>query len=98
VNTGAITSASSAASSATQAAEDVARQQQAAARQNQASVFTVQVLSFGSEQLAPSRDGASRAPAPGYNPNSPVQVLGAGALDEQAKQQLTEEERGQLTL
>lgn len=98
VNTGAITSASSAASSATQAAEDVARQQQAAARQNQASVFTVQVLSFGSEQLTPSRDGASRAAAPGYNPNSPVQVLGAGALDEQAKQQLTEEERGQLTL
>lgn len=98
VNTGAITSASSAASSATQAAEDVARQQQAAARQNQASVFTVQVLSFGNEQLAPNRDGASRAPATGYNPNSPVQVLGAGALDEQAKQQLTEEERGQLTL
>ncbi|MFJ2537426.1 filamentous haemagglutinin family protein [Pseudomonas sp. NPDC087614] len=98
VNTGAITSASSAASSATQAAEDVARQQQAASRQNQASVFTVQVLSFGNEQLAPSRDGASRASAPGYNPNSPVQVLGAGALDEQAKQQLTEEERGQLTL
>lgn len=98
VNTGAITSASSAASSATQAAEDVARQQQAAARQNQASVFTVQVLSFGNEQLAPSRDGASRAPTPGYNPNSPVQVLGAGALDEQAKQQLSEEERGQLTL
>ncbi|TKJ71361.1 hemagglutinin [Pseudomonas koreensis] len=98
VNTGAITSASSAASTATQAAEDVARQQQAASRQNQASVFTVQVLSFGNEQLAPSRDGASRVPAPGYNPNSPVQVLGAGALDEQAKQQLTEEERGQLTL
>ena len=98
VNTGAITSASSAASSATQAAEDVARQQQAASRQNQASVFTVQVLSFGNEQLAPSRDGASRAPASGYNPDSPVQVLGAGALDEQAKQQLTEEERGQLTL
>ncbi|KHA70340.1 hemagglutinin [Pseudomonas chlororaphis] len=98
VNTGAITSASSAASSATQAAEDVARQQQAASRQNQASVFTVQVLSFGNEQLAPSRDGASRAPTPGYNPNSPVQVLGAGALDDQAKQQLTEEERGQLTL
>ncbi|WP_202368407.1 filamentous haemagglutinin family protein [Pseudomonas sp. MWU318] len=98
VNTGAITSASSAASSATQAAEDVARQQQAAARQNQASVFTVQVLSFGNEQLAPTRDGASRAPASGYNPNSPVQVLGAGVLDEQAKQQLTEEEGGQLTL
>lgn len=98
VNTGAITSASSAASSATQAAEDVARQQQAASRQNQASVFTVQVLSFGSEQLAPTRDGASRAPEAGYNPNSPVQVLGAGALDESARQRLTEEERGSLTL
>jgi hypothetical protein len=98
VNTGAITSASSAASSATQAAEDVARQQQAASRQNQASVFTVQVLSFGSEQLAPTRDGASRVPEAGYNPNSPVQVLGAGALDESARQRLTEEERGSLTL
>lgn len=98
VNTGAITSASSAASSATQAAEDVARQQQAASRQNQASVFTVQVLSFGSEQLAPTRDGASRAPEAGYNPNSPVQVLGAGALDESARQRLTEDERGSLTL
>ncbi|MHC8339674.1 filamentous haemagglutinin family protein [Pseudomonas sp. HLT2-19-2] len=98
VNTGAITSASSAATSATQAAEDMSRQQQAASRKNQASVFTVQVLSFGSEQLAPSRDGASRAPSPAYNPDSPVQVLGAGALDESARQRLTEEERGNLTL
>lgn len=98
VNTGAITSASSAATSATQAAEDMSRQQQAASRKNQASVFTVQVLSFGAEQLAPNRDGASRAPAPAYNPDSPVQVLGAGALDESARQRLTEEERGNLTL
>jgi len=98
VNTGAITSASSAASSATQAAEDVARQQQAAARQNQASVFSVQVLSFGSEQLAPTRDGASRAVVPVYNPDSPVQVLGAGTLDERARAQLTDEERGNLAL
>lgn len=98
VNTGAITSASSAATSATQAAEDMSRQQQAASRKNQASVFTVQVLSFGSEQLAPTRDGASRAPSPAYNPDSPVQVLGAGALDESARQRLTEEERGNLTL
>ncbi|WHS58318.1 filamentous hemagglutinin family protein [Pseudomonas sp. G2-4] len=98
VNTGAITSASSAASSATQAAEDVARQQQNAARQNQASVFTVQVVSFGSEQLAPSRDGASRETPRAYDPASPVQVLGAGPLDEQARQRLTEEERGRLSL
>ena len=98
VNTGAITSASSAASSATQAAEDVARQQQNAARQNQASVFTVQVVSFGSEQLAPTRDGASREAPRAYDPASPVQVLGAGPLDEQARQRLTEEERGRLSL
>ncbi|WP_439125709.1 MAG: filamentous hemagglutinin family protein [Pseudomonas rhizophila] len=98
VNTGAITSASSAASSATQAAEDVARQQQNAARQNQASVFTVQVVSFGSEQLAPSRDGASRDTPRAYDPASPVQVLGAGPLDEQTRQRLTEEERGRLSL
>lgn len=98
VNTGAITSASSAASSATQAAEDVARQQQNAARQNQASVFTVQVVSFGSEQLAPSRDGASREAPRAYDPTSPVQVLGAGSLDEQSRQRLTEEERGRLSL
>ncbi|OLF54046.1 filamentous hemagglutinin family protein [Pseudomonas chlororaphis] len=97
VNTGAITSASSAASSATQAAEDVARQQQAASRQNLPSVFTVQVLSFGQERLAPTQDGASRA-NPTYNPDSPVQVLGAGPLSDQARQQLTEEERRQLTL
>ncbi|MCQ2995418.1 filamentous hemagglutinin family protein [Pseudomonas syringae] len=97
VNTGAITAASSAASSASQAAEDVMRQQQSNSRQNMPSVFTVQVLSFGQEQLAPTRDGAIRA-APAYNPNSPVQVLGAGQLSETAQQQLTEEERGNLTL
>ncbi|WP_448632664.1 MULTISPECIES: filamentous haemagglutinin family protein [Pseudomonas fluorescens group] len=98
VNTGAITSASAAATSATQAAEDVTRQQQNAARQNQASVFTVQVVSFGSEQLVPSRDGASREAPRAYDPASPVQVLGAGPLDEQTRQRLTEEERGRLSL
>ncbi|HDQ7429027.1 TPA: filamentous hemagglutinin family protein, partial [Pseudomonas aeruginosa] len=96
VNTGALTSASAAASSATQAAEDVSRQQQAAARQRMPSVITVQVLGFGNERLEPSRDGASRSP--GYNPDSAVQVLGAGALGEQARSQLTDEERGNLTL
>ncbi len=97
VNTGAITSASAAATSASQAAEDVMRQQQTTARQGMPSVFSVQVLSFGQEQLAPSRDGASRS-TPAYNPNSPVQVLGAGPLSESAQQQLTEEERGNLML
>ncbi|MGE8150376.1 filamentous hemagglutinin family protein [Pseudomonas vancouverensis] len=100
VNTGAITSASSAATSASMAADDVARQQQAAARKNQPSIVTVQVLGFGGEPLTPSSDGASRAPTPTptYNPDSPVQVLGAGTLDDRARAQLTEEERGRLTL
>ncbi|MFJ4142615.1 filamentous haemagglutinin family protein [Pseudomonas sp. NPDC089734] len=97
VNTGAISAASSAASSASQAAEDVMRQQQSASRQNMPSVFTVQVLSFGQEQLVPGRDDASRS-VPAYNPESPVKVLGAGPLSEEARQQLTEEERGQLML
>ncbi|RRY53747.1 filamentous hemagglutinin N-terminal domain-containing protein [Pseudomonas aeruginosa] len=96
VNTGALTSASAAASSATQAAEDVSRQQQAAARQRMPSVITVQVLGFGNARLEPSRDGASRSP--GYNPDSAGQVLGAGALGEQARSQLTDEERGNLIL
>ncbi|MBF3058073.1 hypothetical protein HKW74_21595, partial [Pseudomonas aeruginosa] len=60
------------------------------------SVITVQVLGFGNERLEPSRDGASRSP--GYNPDSAVQVLGAGALGEQARSQLTDEERGNLIL
>lgn len=100
VNTGAIASASAAASSASQAAEDVGRQQQAASRQRQPSVITVQVLGFGAERLVPGQDGASLNPQyrPQYNRQSPVQVLGAGALDERARAQLTEEERGNLLL
>ncbi|NIE73425.1 filamentous hemagglutinin N-terminal domain-containing protein [Pantoea sp. Ap-967] len=96
VNTGAIASASAAASSATQAAEEVGRQQQAAARQRQPSVITVRVLGFGGERLVPGQDGASLNPQ--YNRQSPVQVLGAGQLDERARGELTEEERGNLLL
>lgn len=96
VNTGAIASASAAASSASQAAEEAGRQQQAASRQRQPSVITVQVLGFGGERLVPGQDGASLNPQ--YNRQSPVQVLGAGTLDERAKAQLTEEERGNLLL
>ncbi|WP_416773231.1 filamentous hemagglutinin family protein [Pseudomonas sp. RHF3.3-3] len=96
INTGAMTAASSAGAAASQAAEDAARQQQQAAKQDRPSVFTVEVLGFGSEPVTPSRDSASHTPA--YNPDSPVQVLGAGPLSEQARLRLTEEERGNLTL
>lgn len=96
VNTGAMTSASAAGSAASQAAEDAARNQQAAAKQGRASIVTVEVLGFGSEPVQRQREEASRAP--GYDPDSPVQVLGAGPLSDQARARLTDEERGQLTL
>ncbi|MGA4636023.1 filamentous hemagglutinin family protein [Pseudomonas solani] len=96
VNTGALSSASSAASSASDAAEGVARDQQAASRQRQPSIFTVQVLGFGNERVEPTNEGASRTPA--YDPGSSVQVLGAGQLDDQARNQLTPEEQRNLTL
>ncbi len=96
VNTGAMSSASAAGSAASQAAEDAARNQQAAAKQGRASIVTVEVLGFGSEPVQRQREEASRTP--GYNPDSPVQVLGAGPLSEQARARLTDEERGQLTL
>ncbi|KAF0866351.1 filamentous haemagglutinin family protein [Pseudomonas sp. LD120] len=96
VNTGAMTSASAAGSAASQAAQDAARNQQAAAKQGRASIVTVEVLGFGSEPVQRQHEEASRAP--GYNPDSPVQVLGAGPLSDQARARLTDEERGQLTL
>lgn len=96
INTSAMTSASAAGSAASQAAQDATRNQQAASRQGQASIVTVEVLGFGSEQVQRPREEASQAPA--YNPDSPVQVLGAGPLNEQARARLTEEERKQLTL
>ncbi|MFS1286441.1 filamentous hemagglutinin family protein [Pseudomonas piscis] len=96
INTGAMTSASAAGSAASQAAQDAVRNQQATARQGRASIVTVEVLGFGSEQVQRPREEANQAPA--YNPDSPVQVLGAGPLNEQARARLTEEERKQLTL
>jgi len=93
VNTGALTSASLAASTATQVVDEVVRQ---GSSQRRPSVFSVQVLGFGDERLEPSREEARRAP--GYRPTSSVQVLGAGQLDERAMDQLTEEERGRLSL
>ena len=96
VNTGAMSSASAAGAAASQAAEDAARSQQAASRQGRASIVTVEVLSFGSEPV--QRQPQEQQKTSGYNPNSPVQVLGAGPLSEQARARLTDEERKQITL
>ena len=96
VNTGAISSASSAGAAAAQAADSAARSQQAAARQARASIVTVEVLSFGSEPV--QSDVQQTLKTTGYNPNSPVQVLGAGPLSEHAQASLTDEERRQISL
>ena len=96
VNTNAMSSASAAGAAASQAAEDAARSQQAAARQSRASIVTVEVLSFGSEPV--QREPQEEPKTSGYNPNSPVQVLGAGPLSEQARARLTDEERKQISL
>ena len=94
VNTSAMSSASAAGAAASQAAEDAARNQQAAAKQGRASIVTVEVLSFGSEPVP--REPQQKTS--GYNPDSPVQVLGAGPLSEQARARLTDEERQQISL
>lgn len=96
VNTGAMSSASAAGAAASQAAEDAARSQQAAARQGRPSIMTVEVLSLGTEPLP--QTPAPQQKTSGYNPNSPVQVLGAGPLSEQARARLTDEERKQISL
>ncbi|MCM2364646.1 filamentous haemagglutinin family protein [Pseudomonas sp. SR18] len=96
VNTGAMSSASAAGAAASQAAEDAARSQQAAAKQSRASIVTVEVLSFGSEPVQRGPEDGQKTSA--YNPNSPVQVLGAGPLSEQARARLTDEERKQISL
>ncbi|MDR0280255.1 MAG: filamentous hemagglutinin family protein [Paucimonas sp.] len=96
VNTNAMASASAAANSATQAAEQVGRQQQDAARQRAPSIFSVRVLGFGDERLPGGEAGANRAPLD--DRQSSVQVLGTGALDEQARARLTEGERSNLVL
>ncbi|MGK9418671.1 filamentous hemagglutinin family protein [Pseudomonas cedrina] len=96
VNTGAMSSASAAGAAASQAAEDAARSQQAAAKQGRPSIMTVEVLSLGSEPLP--REAQPQPKNSSYNPDSPVQVLGAGPLSEQARARLTDEERKQISL
>ncbi|ASV37981.1 hemagglutinin [Pseudomonas sp. NS1(2017)] len=96
INTSAMSSASAAGAAASQAAEDAARSQQAASRQGRPSIMTVEVLSLGSEPLP--QEPAPAQKTSGYNPDSPVQVLGAGPLSEQARARLTDEERKQISL
>ncbi len=105
VNVGALTNASAAAAQATMAAQDVMQRERASARQALPSVFTVRVLGFGDEAPAPApapAGGASSAPAAPaqrsvrYDPASPFQMLGQGALDAAQLAKLTPAERARL--
>jgi filamentous hemagglutinin family protein len=93
VNIGALNAASAAANAVTKAVDDVSRQQQDDARNKMPSVISVQVLGFGDGTGAIDDKERRRR----YDPNSPVQVLGAGQLSMRAKDQLTPEERARLT-
>lgn len=93
VNVGALTSASQAAGSAVQAAEQVSRQ----AQRNQPSTISVEILGYGDERLE-AGGGATATTAAGYRYDSQVQVLGAGPLSPQSREQLTPEERDRLSL
>lgn len=91
VNVGALTSAAAAAGAVSKVAQDMSKQQQNDALGKQPSIISVQVLGFGDGSTSIQRSGS------GYNPNSPVQILGAGALSDARKKSLTEAERRQLS-
>ncbi|WP_447990693.1 filamentous haemagglutinin family protein [Achromobacter spanius] len=97
VNTGALTSASTAATSAVNAAQESVQRNQDRARQNQPSIINVQILGFGQEPVsdgAPPLQRDSRVDnASAYRPNNMVQVVGDGALTSAQLEKLSTEER-----
>jgi filamentous hemagglutinin family protein len=91
VNVGALTAAGAAAGAVTKVAQDIMNQQQNDALSKLPSIISVQVLGFGDSSSSIIGSGS------GYDPNSPVQVLGAGHLSDARKQALTDSERQRLT-
>ena len=90
VNVGALNAAGAAAGAVTKVAQDMVKQQQNDALSKMPSIISVQVLGFGDSSSSIIGSGS------GYDPDSPVQVLGAGHLSEARKQSLTESERQRL--
>ena len=87
INVGALTSAAAAAGAVSKVAQNMVQQQQNDALSKQPSIISVQVLGFG--------DGSTmiNGSSNGYDPDSPVQILGAGRLSNARKQSLTMDER-----
>jgi hypothetical protein len=94
VDIAALTSASAAAGAINKVANDLNRKQQSDARSNMPSIISVQVLGFGDGSA--SIDTGWPAGKIVYNPDSPVQVLGAGDLDGTRQSRLTAAERQRL--
>jgi filamentous hemagglutinin family protein len=94
VDIAALTSASAAAGAINKVANDLNRKQQSDARSNMPSIISVQVLGFGDGSA--SIDTGRPAGKIVYNPDSPVQVLGAGDLDGTRQSRLTVAERQRL--
>lgn len=90
VNISGLTAASAAAGAVSKVAQDMVNQQQNDALSKLPSIISVEVLGFGDSSSSIMGGGS------GYDPNSPVQVLGAGHLSEARKQSLTESERKRL--
>ncbi len=105
VNVGALTSASAASASAATAAQDTVQRGRAAARQAMPSIFSVQVLGFGSEPVGGKREVSAYAPsglqpksvAMRYDPANLVQLVGNGqSFDSKGLNRLTDAERRYL--
>jgi hypothetical protein len=95
VNVSALTAASAAASAVSKVADDMSRQQRSDANGNMPSIISVQVLGFGGGDASAS--AGSRDDRPAYDPNSPVQVVGAGPLSDARKASLNEAEQRALS-
>jgi hypothetical protein len=59
------------------------------------SIISVQVLGFGGGDASAS--AGSRGERPAYDPNSPVQVVGAGPLSDARKASLNQAEQRALS-
>ncbi|ARP95374.1 filamentous haemagglutinin family protein [Bordetella genomosp. 13] len=106
VNVGALTAASSASTAAASTAQDLLARQRGEARRNLPSVISVQILGFGAEPsgsravvpAAGASGPADRADPLAYRTESPVQVVGDGALSAAQLARLTPQERRRFGL